>query len=66
MEFIKIKDKNVWFSVNESNDYTRLQNTEGVKWIKGTINGVSIVKPDVNEYSELESYFEEWQTTQEN
>ena len=66
MEFIKIKDKKVWFSVDNPIDYTRLNNSAGVSWIKGTKEGVSMVKADSDEFTDLESYFEEWQARQEN
>lgn len=66
MEFIKIKDKKVWFSVDNPIDYTRLNNSAGVSWIKGTKDGVSMVKADSEEFTDLESYFEEWQARQEN
>ena len=66
MEFIKIKDKKVWFSVDNPIDYTRLNNSAGVSWIKGTKDGVSMVKADSEEFADLESYFEEWQARQEN
>ena len=66
MEYIKIKDKKVWFSVDNPIDYTRLNNSAGVSWIKGTKEGVSMVKADSDEFTDLESYFEEWQARQEN
>ncbi len=66
MEYIKIKDKKVWFSVDNPIEYTRLNNSAGVSWIKGTKDGVSMVKADSEEFTNLESYFEEWQARQEN